>query len=1060
MSDYGSDTLERRLLLAAVVAPPDPVIYSTSVDGPLAPRPGHTFYVSGYNAQGVALSQWANASAITPNTTNDLVLNVSPSAMNYLACCEAAGGTLGANLLTNGITQTQTAPSPGPGLPAIGDGGASDPSNDANVVASGTGQIPYFIYNLGTAGGAAPSPLGYDLSEIDIISGHQDQNTDIFDVDVLVKPVGTSQFLSLSNGQGFSLTTVPDGQGGTVYVDKGSSQLAIVSSTPGEPLAQNIQAVELVAPDPTTFLREFVVTGTPSASAPPAAPLPPGVVAADTLPAGSTVVWSASANAIGYTVMRSTSSSGPYAAVGSVVGQTSFVDSTAQPNTTYYYEVMASGAGGDSGPSSPSPAAVTTNFGATAYIYSRQLWQGTPAIVENLPQINYRGGQESSAFPFQQGFNAETFSAFIEGKVTTDLAGSYTFAVSTDDDGYLWVDGQLVSANPGSHVQQGPTTTIPITLAANTAYDFVFLENQRGGQWGFTMSWQEPQSNGTPGPLTVVPSSHLSPTVDTPPIPQQVAASVLSANSVQVTWNPAGDASSYGYVVERAPATSNGTQTGPFAVVGQVFSGPTTAGAVPSLTWGCSSFVDTSAAPNSTYIYEIGAILPGQSVPTSIGSPTHAVSTPPTVSASLTARILSITLPGANDQAWLAEASNQITVSQSGSAVYTVPQASVDSILATGSASLDQLFYVSTPLSVPGTITATQIGSVIFSKALSASAVTIVANGNAAFYQSVTTTGPVNADAGSSGQVYVGSTLDTGGNPITFRGYTIQLMGAVNAGSANVNYSIVYSPDSLNLLENTITSGAVTLTTPNSGGFSFSGVANTGLTGTVVLDLPLVTLMTNGVDTSAGNANLIINAESLAANGPLETGTGSLALNAFNATILDGISAGAITIPAGDSVALNGGTLTAQSLTNAGSFKVATGAAASIAGAVSGGGSLFVGTPAGSGTVAYYRFEGTAGTAATGTGSILDSSGNGFNATPENGPTYTSSVPVATIPGTGAADTTSMSFNGTNQGVVIPDGPAFQLTHSLTLEAYVYAEALSGSDGMIIFRGDDQSGLD
>jgi hypothetical protein len=164
VSNYGSDTLESRLLLAAVMAPPDTVVYSNTVSGPLAPRTGHTFYVAGFNSQNSTLSQYANSSAITPNTVNDLVMNVSPFATNYVACCNGAGGSLGANLLTNGITQSQTAPAPTAGQPAVGDGGASDDSNNLNVIADSSAHTSYFFsYNLGTAGGATPAANGYDL---------------------------------------------------------------------------------------------------------------------------------------------------------------------------------------------------------------------------------------------------------------------------------------------------------------------------------------------------------------------------------------------------------------------------------------------------------------------------------------------------------------------------------------------------------------------------------------------------------------------------------------------------------------------------------------------------------------------------------------------------------------------------------------------------------------------------------------------------------------------------------------------------------------------------------
>jgi hypothetical protein len=118
-------------------------------------------------------------------------------------------------------------------------------------------------------------------------------------------------------------------------------------------------------------------------------------------------------------------------------------------------------------------------------------------------------------------------------------------------------------------------------------------------------------------------------------------------------------------------------------------------------------------------------------------------------------------------------------------------------------------------------------------------------------------------------------------------------------------------------------------------------------------------------------------------------------------------------------------------------------------------------------TVAYWRFEeGAANTAAMGTGTILDSSGNGNNGTAVNGPVYSNNVPTATIPGTGAADSLSMSFNGTSQSVFIPDDSDLALTQSLTLEAYIdplSVHSISGSptDGeVIIFRGDTRNGTD
>ena len=118
-------------------------------------------------------------------------------------------------------------------------------------------------------------------------------------------------------------------------------------------------------------------------------------------------------------------------------------------------------------------------------------------------------------------------------------------------------------------------------------------------------------------------------------------------------------------------------------------------------------------------------------------------------------------------------------------------------------------------------------------------------------------------------------------------------------------------------------------------------------------------------------------------------------------------------------------------------------------------------------TVAYWRFEeGVADTAASGDGSILDSSGNGNNGNPVNGPVYSSNVPASTIPQTGAADSLSMSFNGIDQSIFIPDYSDLALTQSLTLEAYIDPLSINSISNSptdseaIVFRGDSRNGYD
>ena len=115
------------------------------------------------------------------------------------------------------------------------------------------------------------------------------------------------------------------------------------------------------------------------------------------------------------------------------------------------------------------------------------------------------------------------------------------------------------------------------------------------------------------------------------------------------------------------------------------------------------------------------------------------------------------------------------------------------------------------------------------------------------------------------------------------------------------------------------------------------------------------------------------------------------------------------------------------------------------------------------GTVAYYRFEeGAAGALASGTNSILDSSGNGLDGTPYGTLVYSSNVAFTPIPLTGASNKLSASFNGYNSRVFIADNPLFILTNSLTIEAMVFpmTRGSTYAGSQIFFRGDDRSGFD
>jgi hypothetical protein len=110
--------------------------------------------------------------------------------------------------------------------------------------------------------------------------------------------------------------------------------------------------------------------------------------------------------------------------------------------------------------------------------------------------------------------------------------------------------------------------------------------------------------------------------------------------------------------------------------------------------------------------------------------------------------------------------------------------------------------------------------------------------------------------------------------------------------------------------------------------------------------------------------------------------------------------------------------------------------------------------------IAYYRFEeGAAGGTSMGPGSVKDSSGNGLNGSGTF--LYSSNVAINPIPQTYSQNNLSLQLSGLSS-VRINDNPLFQLTNSLSLEAFFYPLDYNTHvfQQFIIFRGDQRGGYD
>src|SRR6185503_7161772 len=119
------------------------------------------------------------------------------------------------------------------------------------------------------------------------------------------------------------------------------------------------------------------------------------------------------------------------------------------------------------------------------------------------------------------------------------------------DDAIMYVNGVAVSQDLGAHGVRNATTLTPLTLAANTSYDFVLLHNDRAAGSQIHAMWVEP---GQTTPVQIPPGD---PTgnggilqVMSTPYQQSVSATGV------LTENPANSAA--GTVTTGAPASGSG----------------------------------------------------------------------------------------------------------------------------------------------------------------------------------------------------------------------------------------------------------------------------------------------------------------------------------------------------------------------------------------------------------------------------------------------------------------------------------------------------------------------
>jgi large repetitive protein len=332
----------------------------------------------------------------------------------------------------------------------------------------------------------------------------------------------------------------------------------------------------------SAFLQTFKAAGT--------APARPTVVTAAALAYNKVnMSWTSnSQNQTGYEIYRTSNESVPYSIVTTVGSNaTSFVDSTVQGGTTYFYKVQAINQYGGSGFDSASVSGVQYAYYQGAFTTVPAFSTLTPLFTGTLNNYSLSPSTATTNFAF-------LFTSWI----TIPTTGSYTFYTTSDDGSELWVGGidnaHLVVNN---NFEQGATQrsgTVSLTKGRYPVYVGYF---QAGGAYTLSVAYKGPGIAQQNIPDAAFYATSMVTTPATPPAPSKPyggAATALSSSKVSLQWKDS-SATVSSYEVYRSIADS-----AHFIPIVSVASTTT-------------SYADSGLFSNQIYFYKVVAVGAGGS---------------------------------------------------------------------------------------------------------------------------------------------------------------------------------------------------------------------------------------------------------------------------------------------------------------------------------------------------------------------------------------------------------------------------------------------------------------
>ncbi len=222
------------------------------------------------------------------------------------------------------------------------------------------------------------------------------------------------------------------------------------------------------------------------------------------------LTWKGRAEATTYNLYRSTQSGGPYLLVAPNLSGTSGYDTTATPNTNYYYVLSSLNANGESSTGSEvksfAYASIQLNGLVGTYFQGVKLYDNNNGIIYSAPLLQRLDGN----IDFNWGYGSpdpvvpvDNFSAIWNGYLTAPVDGTYTFTVKTDNGCMLIIDDKVVISQL-SNVIGTFTGTIDLKAAIKHRIRIEYFEFDTTAQ--LHLSWAYPGQT-----VTVVPTTALTP---------------------------------------------------------------------------------------------------------------------------------------------------------------------------------------------------------------------------------------------------------------------------------------------------------------------------------------------------------------------------------------------------------------------------------------------------------------------------------------------------------------------------------------------------------------------